>query len=401
MGRVAKNFDLSNRTHRKKLPPRTKPYFESVEPGLTLGYVSRWPQPGTWIARRETGRRLTENNLQYPIYKQESLGIADDFAGPHLTYAQAKALAMSKLNTAARQSTITVRECVERYLAGLKNRPATQKDAAARLDMHVLNGPLAERKLKDLTTDELTAWRDGLVAKRKPGTDADKLRRAQASANRNVATFKSALNSAARAGLVFSREAWDNLEKFHGVSARREAHFSETDVIKLINAASEPEFKNLIEAGFHTGARYGDLCKLTVGHFDAERGQLEVPKGKTKARITSLSSEGVAFFQSLAAGRGLSEPLILAPAGGPWKAGMQKSRMRRALKMAGLPSDAVFYSLRHTHISRCIENGAPVPLVAGNCGTSVAMIEKFYLKFLENKKREIIESTAPSLRGHV
>jgi len=72
--------------------------------------------------------------------------------------------------------------------------------------------------------------------------------------------------------------------------------------------------------------------------------------------------------------------------------------MKAALKATELPASASFYTLRHTYISRAIERGMPLTLVAENVGTSVRMIESNYGKFIAQTRRDLIERTAPTLR---
>ncbi len=71
--------------------------------------------------------------------------------------------------------------------------------------------------------------------------------------------------------------------------------------------------------------------------------------------------------------------------------------MRRALTGAGLDSSGTFYALRHSYISRAIEAGVPLNVVAENCGTSVRIIETTYAKALAGKRREFIARGAPRL----
>ena len=76
----------------------------------------------------------------------------------------------------------------------------------------------------------------------------------------------------------------------------------------------------------------------------------------------------------------------------------QHRPMKAALKDAKLPAEASFYALRHSHISRAIEAGMPLTLVAENTGTSVRMIETTYGKFIAAVRRSLIEQTSPKLR---
>jgi integrase len=74
----------------------------------------------------------------------------------------------------------------------------------------------------------------------------------------------------------------------------------------------------------------------------------------------------------------------------------QTTPVKEALKRAGLAPDGSLYALRHTYVSRAIEGGVPLNIIAENCGTSVRMIEKIFAKILAEKRRDFIERGAPS-----
>ena len=68
--------------------------------------------------------------------------------------------------------------------------------------------------------------------------------------------------------------------------------------------------------------------------------------------------------------------------------------MRDMRKTAKLPAKTVLYSLRHTYISRALEHGASVKLIADNCGTSIRMIEKHYWKSIQSQRQEMLDKVA-------
>ena len=86
---------------------------------------------------------------------------------------------------------------------------------------------------------------------------------------------------------------------------------------RLINAADPATgFRDLVHAGLLTGARYGELCALTVRDF--HRGKLAIHQSKSgKPRDIVLSDEGVAFFEQLTAGRDPAALMLRQPDGGP------------------------------------------------------------------------------------
>jgi integrase len=155
-------------------------------------------------------------------------------------------------------------------------------------------------------------------------------------------------------------------------------------------------FADLIEVAYLTGARLGELASANVEDFDAESALLRVT-GKTGTRSVTLTNETIATLQRIAGKRPQSAPLLPRIDGERWR-NTQHRPMQRALRLAQLSLDASFYSLRHSYISRSIEGGMPLSLIADNCGTSLLMIQKNYAKVLGRTRRDVIQQTSPKLR---
>ena len=109
--------------------------------------------------------------------------------------------------------------------------------------------------------------------------------------------------------------------------------------------------------------------------------------GKTGPRDVYLSDKALSHFKKLARGKLPTAYLHTKEDGMPWGSSHQHRPMREAVKTAKLPRGAMFYTLRHTHISRALLAGVNAQVVAENCGTSVRMIEKHYGKFLKSDRR--------------
>lgn len=168
-------------------------------------------------------------------------------------------------------------------------------------------------------------------------------------------------------------------------------------MLRLLDATDDSAFRDLLTAGFMTGARYGELAACEVRHFDTVRATLYVPRGKTGPRTVILQPEAVTFFTRVAGTRGKEEPLLPRLDGQGWKPSDQQRPMARSVAKASLDGESTFYALRHSYISRAIEAGVPLTVLAENCGTSVRMIEGTYAKVLASKRREFIVNGAPRL----
>jgi len=395
---------LDTRTARARLAPRDKPYNATIAPRRMLGYRRATVGAGRWLAIVRIGE---ESGVAR--YRQEELGLADDVAPANgetiLTYSQAlTAAAAWQPPDAPKGGRLTVRDAIESYVKAKRaaDGDAAADDAHGRLRLHVLceaeDGTkikgchgLGERELSSLSLTDLRAWRDALAEGR-----------SRATVNRIIANLKAALNHAyadERSGLK-SDAAWRRLESFREADRKREHHFSEPEVARLIREARKQDatFSELLAAAFYTGARYGELAACDVRHLDARRRTLAIPAGKTGARIVTLSEDGARWFGEIAGDRDPRAPLLAPSEGGRWLKSMQHRRIKAALKAAELPTSASFYALRHTYISRAIERGMPLTLLAENVGTSVKMIEKNYAHMLAASRRALIERTAPRLR---
>ena len=77
----------------------------------------------------------------------------------------------------------------------------------------------------------------------------------------------------------------------------------EIDEAKRLINASEPAFRNLVQAALQTGARLSELTRLTVADFKKNGGTVHVQRSKSgKERYVVLTSEGVTFFASICQG---------------------------------------------------------------------------------------------------
>ena len=391
MARTANYVKLDTKTARFKLDPRKEPYYTQLSTGLCLGYARRESGAGSWV-RRE---------LVAGTYRYGTLGAADDLGGADgrdiLTFEQArKAAGAAVVPTGAK---ITVADSLDLYLKALAARSTHAKEARQRADKHIVP-TLGRHRVDRLTKSQVESWLAGLV--RDDPDDPDARRRSQDSANRVLTIFKAALNMAFAddANHIPTDSAWRRVKAFRNVAGAREDHFEAGQVRTLIAKAAtfDKAFANLLEAAYLTGARYGELAGVEVRDFDHGRATLMVRKGKTGARVVTLTGEAVQFFKRLTAKRPPAAVLLPRADGDTWGKSEQARPFNRAAALAELPASSSFYTLRHSHISRAIEAGMPLSLVAENCGTSLTMIQKNYAKVLASTRRDTIEATAPKLR---
>lgn len=386
---MARDAKLSSPASRLRLKGHTR-HWRTIHKGLALGYW-RGKSRSTWIMR----------TLLAGVYKLSVIGIADDteradglsvfdFEG-----AQKRALALAGISTGP----VTVAEAVSRYITRLTaaKGEGAAADARMRLEKHVTPS-LGHKRVGELTLTELQRWRDDLVSRK-----VDPVGRA--TANRIMANLKAALNAVFKDDKngIASDKAWRVLEAFKGATRARQDHFEVDQAQRLIDAARtfNTAFADLLTGGFITGARYGELAVCDVRHFEAKHGVLAVPSGKTGARPVTLTVDAIEFFELITKGRSAAEPLFRREDGQRWGKSHQQRPIKRALELAKLPASASFYSLRHSYISRSIEEDVPLFIIARNCGTSEKIIRQHYAKLLASKERAMLERAAKALRLRV
>ena len=409
MARSVRDTSLDTRTARSRLRAQRKPYYRQLEPGLHLGYRKPLSGPGKWVDRWYVG------NDQY---QTETFNTADDYSDADgvaiLNYWQAVEAARKRMvrrahGAAGIQAPLTVAAAVNDYIEFLEANRKSGREARYAADAFIMPA-LGKVRLDALTTDQIRKWHHGLAKagariRTKKGRaqqfrdnedDPEWQRRRKSTANRILTTLKAALNRAWRDGQVASDSAWRRVEPFENVESARVRYLSIEEARRLINAA-DPDFRKLVQGALETGARYGELCALTVGDFNADSGTITIADSKSgRPRHIVLTDDGVKFFQALAAGRVGVESMFQKADGGVWLADHQADPIAEASKRAKISPPINFHSLRHTWASHAVMGGMPLMLVAKNLGhTTTRMVERHYGHLAPSFIADTIRATAP------
>jgi integrase len=388
MARKAINYNLTTKAARAKLKPRRKAYYQQIAPRLCLGY---YRDRHAWERRERVDGH----------YRPKILGQADDLAPSDgrdvLTFAEAWRLATNPA-ASAKVGRLTLCGALDVYLTALASRSKYADDERGRVEKHV-PGALLDCRVDRLTKTMLETWLASMV--REDPADLDAKRRSQDSANRVWTTVRAALNLAYgdEANGIPTDAAWRRVRPFRAAARGRGDDLDAKQVRLLIAKAAtfDAALASLCEAGFLTGARFGELASASVRDLDHARRTLSVD-GKTGYRVVSLTTESAEFLRRLATGRDRDAPLLPRLDGSRWPRSWHHKAVKRAAALAALSASVSFYTLRHAHISRALEAGMPLSLVAENVGTSLRMIEANYAHVLARTRRDTIERTAPKLR---
>jgi len=359
---------IDTKTGRDKLPVRREPHWLKLTSGRYLGF-RKTEGSGYWIARYRdrTGKQ-----------KYSSLGELGQMDFDAAAKAAATWLAALEAPRAATAKTGTVTAACAAYVATLETlgRPAAAGEAKARFAQLVDEDRIGRIKFERLTRDDVIAWRDALVT----------AERTKATANRILRTFKAALTKAAKVGYSADPFAWQSVEAFAGVDRSRELFLTKKQRNALV-AKSPPELAAFLTALIYTGARPGELARATIADFDPKQCTVTLRSGKgrdakIKARHFPLTPAVLRLFKTAAKSKLPAAPLLTDPHGAPWHRVAISRGIRAAAKTAKLPANVVAYNIRHAVISEWLSAGIDAFTVAQLCGTSVAMIERFYSKFI-------------------
>src|SRR5262249_20272930 len=161
---------------------------------------------------------------------------------------------------------------------------------------------------------------------------------------------------------VASNQAWGRRVKvFRGVESKRDRYLEIDEAKRLLNA-SGPDFRELAQGALQTGARFGELVRLTVSDFKRASGSIHVQRSKSgKERYVVLTDEGVKFFASLCRGRKGTEPIFRN-----WNNTAVQRELEKTLRRAKITPPITFHGLRHTYASHSVMNGVPLIVVAQN-----------------------------------
>lgn len=409
MARTVRDTSLESRTARSRLKARGKPYYRTLEPGLHLGYRKPLSDAGKWVARHYIGNQS---------YEVETLAVADDYSDADgvaiLSFQQAQGLARSRMVSrahaaAGKTGPLAVKDAIESYIEFLDSNRKSGGEARYAADAFILP-ELGEVEIDKLTTDQIRTWHVKVAKtpariRTKPGGeqkykvasgDPEQGRRRKSTANRILTVLKGALNRVWRDGKVTSDSAWRRVEPFEGVESARIRYLSLAEATRFINAC-EHDFRRLVRGALETGARYGELCALTVSDFNPDSETVAIRQSKSyKGRHINLTEDGAAFFKSLAQGRRGSEALFLKADGSPWLRSHQSEPMDAANERAKIDPPINFHGLRHTWASHAVMNGVPLMIVAKNMGHSdTRMVEKHYGHLAPSYVADAIRAGAP------
>lgn len=381
--------DLSKAASRDKLPPRTEPYWQSIERGASLGFRKKNADSvGSWLVRwrDETGVKK---------YEQRRLGdFADLTPGDRYKAAVRAAREVTEhIEAGGSNETMTVLAACAAYVQHLRAKGdsksvKTAKEHEARFGRCVKGAKLASIELTKLRRIHFDAWRNELAARpvevnphaAKRGEEVLTRPRSIDALNRDMVPLRAALNHAKEHGHILTDVAWAvALKPMPGGGERRDVYLTPDQRRRLLASASDA-IRPFLKAMCSMPLRPGAVAALKVGNFNKRASIMTVAVDKEHAgRRIPITGTALALVVEACKGKLPGALMFGRPDGSLWKKETWGDDMDAAVAAAGdMPEGTVTYSLRHSTITDLVTAGSPTLTIAQYAGTSQAMIEKHY-----------------------
>ncbi len=370
--------DLSKIGRRDNLKPNknNEPHWQRLRAGCYLGFrPSKRGGKGTWLAR--------VYNADTTKYARKALGDYGELNG-HDVFAQAKKDTEAwadrvESGGAPTEKLETVADACRAYL---KEKPSSIAEGVFR--RHVYSDPIANMKLDKLRRRHMREWRKRLedapaaVTRHKGDEPVTKVR-SVSTVNRDMVPLRAALGRVLPLGTPNTDAAWQEaLKQAKGSDRRRDLYLDRDERKKLLDAASE-EIRPFLRAMCLLPLRPGALAHLRVRDFDQRTRSLTIGKDKnSKPRQIKLPQRVTDFLTEQLKGKLPDVHLFTRQDSRHWDKDAWKGPVKEAVLLAGLPSSATAYTLRHCVLTDLIIAGLPILTVAQIADTSVQMIERHY-----------------------
>ncbi|MDD2786242.1 MAG: tyrosine-type recombinase/integrase [Patescibacteria group bacterium] len=179
--------------------------------------------------------------------------------------------------------------------------------------------------------------------------------------------------------------------KFAKRSKKLPVVLSKSEVLRIIDAVSNPKHKAMIALAYGAGLRVSEVVKLRIGDLNLEELTIHLKQAKgNKDRITILSASIVNDLRRLMTGRLVGDFVFASERGGRLTERTAQKIFEHALKAARIGRGATFHSLRHSFATHLLENGVDVRYVQELLGHQNIRTTQIYTHITNPAMRRIV-----------
>jgi integrase len=277
-------------------------------------------------------------------------------------------------------------------------------EKACKLLLESLGGK-ADQDISEVRRDDIARFRD-----------EQGKRVARTTANVYLKITRIIFGAAEADGLLLRNEARHVKKLKVGNEASSRRAFTLSELTKIL-AKCDEEWRSLVLFGFYTGARLGDIARLTWQNLDLVTGEMSYVSGKTGRRVvTPLAGALLQHIQQLTAGDDPKQPIhprayeivtkhgqaqrlsnqfadILADAGliAERSHSVEEGQKRKGRDTKRKVSDISFHSLRHTAVSLLKTAGVSDAVAQDLVGHESAEISRHYTHIEAPAKRAAVD----------
>lgn len=301
----------------------------------------------------------------------------------------------------------TVRGFVESWLERTRSEvsPGTwvKYEQTGKLLLESLGGK-ADQDVAEVRKDDVARFRD-----------AQAKRVARSTANLYLKIARIIFTAAEADGLLVRNEA-KQVKKLKTIEANSRRAFTLDELGKILKNCDE-EWRSMVLFGFYTGARLGDIARLTWQNLDLVTQEMSYFSGKTGRRVvTPMAGALMQHIQKLPAGDDPKQPIhprafaiaerhgqlgalsnqfadILADGGliAPRSHKVEDGKKRKGRDTKRNVSEISFHSLRHTAVSLLKTAGVSDAVAQDLVGHESAEISRHYTHIEAPAKRAAVD----------
>jgi integrase len=203
-------------------------------------------------------------------------------------------------------------------------------------------------------------------------------------------------------GYVHDDNAWRKVRPFENTDQGQIRFLKTEECIRLVNACP-PDLRALVRGALYTGARFGELARLTVAEVHTADNRIYIsPAAKSgHGRYVPLNAEATQFFADLISGKTGATVVFTRTGGAAWGKNHHVRSFEKANKVAKIKPEIGFHDLRHSYATAFANaDGNTIDMLAKILGHADTRITKKHYAHLFDDTLRAAVAKLPSL-GYV
>lgn len=165
-----------------------------------------------------------------------------------------------------------------------------------------------------------------------------------------------------------------------------------SDILNILNQVKNIKHRCMLELGYSSGLRIGELLNLKITDIDSERMLLRINEGKGKKDRFTILSESL--LVKLRTYYKLHKPklyLFEGPKEGtPYSNSSIQKILKRATKKAGMTKNVTYHMFRHSFATHLLEAGTDIRVIQELLGHSSTKTTEIYTRVSQKMIKNVV-----------